>query len=437
MTQRLAESLSLAVQIPTLSHADPDKEDRKVFQEFLDFLEERYPKMYEKLEVKRFGDSILYIWRGKKEEGELILAHYDVVPHEGQEWSADPFGGEISDGYVIGRGTLDDKGNCILLHEAVESLLREKFKPEKTIYLAIGADEEVGGRRGAVQMAAYLKEIGAQIHTILDEGGAVSVDAIKGGEKPFALIGLAEKGATNFKLTLRGSGGHSSMPPPSNAIGRMAKLIQKIEENPPKVRLTPTVQAMFEAMAPFMGSQGKLLGKIRKLFPIVSKFLVASPTTNAFVRTTFCVTMIDGGNAPNVIPAKAEAIVNARILQGESVESVMTYLRKQLGEEVEIEVILHEEPSRVTPHDTQEFQLLKESVEYTFGDVEVVPYLMSGASDARHYQALSEHIFRFSPVVMTKEDIASIHSADEKISLDNIDKGFFFFKDYLKQRSMR
>lgn len=437
MIQRLAESMSEAVKIPTISHADPTKEDREVFSEFLTFLENRYPTMYEKLEIKRFGDSVLYTWRGKEEEGELFLAHYDVVPHEGQEWTTDPFGGAIEGGFVHGRGTLDDKGNCILLHEAIESLLNEGFVPQKTVYLAIGADEEVGGRRGAVEMAKHLKENGAIIHTILDEGGAVTVDAMEGGEKPFALVGLAEKGSTNFLLSLRGQGGHSSMPPPSTVIGKMATLIQKIEANPPMPRLTPTVRAMFETMAPFMGTRGKLLARIKQLFPVISKALVKSPTTNSFVRTTFSVTMIDGGNAPNVLPAKVQAVVNARILQGDSVEGIMTYLRKHLGDEVEIEVTLHEEPSKTTPHQTKEFAVLKEAIEHTFGDVVVVPYLMSGGSDARHYQVLSEHIYRFSPVVMTKEDIASIHSADEKISLENLEKGFVFFKDYLKQRSMR
>jgi carboxypeptidase PM20D1 len=438
MTKRLAESLSLAVQIPTISNADPLKEDREVFLRFQAFLEQRYPTMYRELEIKRFGDSLLYKWKGEKEEAELILAHYDVVPHEGQGWTTDPFGGEITGEHVIGRGTLDDKGNCILLHEAIESLLAEGFKPKKTIYLAIGADEEVGGRRGAVEMAAYLKEIGAKIHTILDEGGAVTVDVIEGARKPLALIGLAEKGSTNFKLTLRGSGGHSSMPPPKNVIGEMADIIAKIDDNPAKVALTSTVQAMFETMAPYiMGVKGKLLGRIKKLFPVVSKILVSSPTTNSLVRTTTTVTMVKGGNAPNVIPAKVEAIVNARILQGDSVEKVSTRLRELIGDKAELEVALHEEPSKVTPHDTQEFELLKDSIEHIFGDVVVVPYLMSGGSDARHYQDLSEHIFRFSPVVMTKKDVASVHSADEMITLDNLDKGYAFFRDYLMQRSMR
>lgn len=194
---------------------------------------------------------------------------------------------------------------------------------------------------------------------------------------------------------------------------------------------------MFETLAPHVGAPGQVLRRVKRLFPLLEKGFRQVPATNALIRTTYAVTMIEGGTAPNVLPGKVEAVINARILQGESVESVLKDLRKILGEEVEIEIEMREEPSKVTPSDTEEFSLLREAIEHHFGDVIVAPYLMSGATDARHYGPLSRHIFRFSPVVMEAEEVSLVHSADERISIENLEKGYLFFRDYIRQRSMR
>ncbi len=435
-TEVIARHLSQAIRIPTVSHQKDEGTDFALYDKFLQFLRKTYPTFYRKLEVEAVErHNLLCRWPGKtKEPGILLLAHYDVVPAvREQGWSKDPFGGDIAEGYVWGRGAVDDKGNLIMLHEAIEELLRQGFAPQRDIWLAFGRDEEVGGAKGAAVMAALLEKRGVKVRAILDEGGAVTEGQFPGVEKPIALIGIAEKGAVNVRFCMQGVDGHSSQPPHHSAIGELASFIKDAEDHPMPTRLTPPVERMFETIAPHMKKNGAVLKNIKRLFPVASLALTKEATTNAMVRTTISFTMIEGGTAANIVPKMACVTANIRLLPGDTQESAMKHLRRVAGKRrISAEILKPGKPSAVTPTDTEEWRAMETLVQRHFPDAVVSPYLMMGGTDASHYEAITTHTFRFTGIRATKEETARVHGVDERISFENLASGTRFFIEFAK-----
>jgi len=271
------------------------------------------------------GGSLLYTWPGSDQSGPALLltAHQDVVPVEtGSEgkWSAPPFSGAIANGFVIGRGAIDDKGSLMAILEATEQLLARGYRPRHTIYLGFGHDEERGGT-GAIAMAALLKQRGAKIGLALDEGFAVLDGVIVGVNAPVALIGVAEKGYVSVELTAAGSGGHSSMPSDDNAAVRISRAVDRLAEHPFPARLDGPTAGMFDGIAPYSSGTMRLALANRWLLgPIVKSQLLASPDTAAAIRTTTAPTIVSAGTKDNVLPQFARAVVNHRILPGDGRE---------------------------------------------------------------------------------------------------------------------
>src|SRR5438876_888335 len=258
---RAAEHLAAAIRFRTVSHQDPSEDDRTQFAGLRTFLARTYPKVHRSL-VRELvnGDGLLYTWKGADASAKpvLLMAHQDVVPVEpGTEgrWVHPPFGGAIADGFVWGRGALDDKASLVFLMEAVESLLADGFRPPRTVYLASGFDEEVGGLEGAARIAALLAERGVRLDYVLDEGRFVSQGVVPGVQEPVASIGIAEKGYVSVELVAETEGGHSSRPPPETAIGLLAAAIDRLERHPMPARLRGAPRREMQALAPYMTSE--------------------------------------------------------------------------------------------------------------------------------------------------------------------------------------
>ncbi len=432
MMSRLAE----AIRFPTVSYPKDEAVDWASYRAFLQFLRQSYPKVYEQLEVELVDEyNVMLRWPGSSEhESVLILAHYDVVPAQMSDgWDIDPFAGVIRDDAVWGRGAIDDKSNVILWHEVLENLLEEGYVPERSVIVCFGRDEEIGGEHGAGLMAAKLREQGERFHVIFDEGGAVTSGVLSGLSKPVALIGVAEKGSTNLRICLKGGAGHSSMPPRVNLIDQMSRFLNRLQQQPMPVRLIEPVQRMFEAIGPDMPKTGWLIRRIDRLFPVLSKILEKSATTNALIRTTITPTMISGGSAPNVLPGQACVTLNLRILPGDTVAETMKHIERLLeGMDYQMETLLHQEASPTTSTDSAPFRQYQQLIEKHFPEAIVSSYLMAGGTDTKHYQDMADHIFRFSPVRMTKADLDSVHSVNEKISRDNLETGYRFYHDVLR-----
>ncbi|HCU58158.1 MAG TPA: hypothetical protein DF984_08070 [Anaerolineaceae bacterium] len=443
----VAERLGLAVQFKTISLANSEEIDENAFLGLHRMLQTLYPQLHTKLKREVVNDfSLLYTWEGKNPELKPILlaAHLDVVPaDEGEDsgWSHPPFSGELADGSVWGRGTLDDKNSVIGICEAVEYLLKQGYQPERTIYLGFGHDEEIGGVHGATEIAALLESRGVQLGCLLDEGGSVIESFLPGVDTPAAMIGISEKGYLSLKLTVEVDGGHSSMPAQETAIGILSLAIAKLELNPMPARLE-----VIEFMMSYLGSalpffQRMLFANTWLFGGILKKELGKSNLLNASIRTTTAPTIINAGNKDNVLPGKAEAVVNFRILPGDDLRSVYEMVLERIDDE-RVKVTPYQgdtladagwDPSPVADVDSVYFLLLARLASEAFPGAMTAPYLVLGGTDARRYANVTRNAFRFMPVLMSKADLGTMHGINEKLSFEECARMVGFYIAYIQQ----
>ncbi len=422
-----ARRLSESIRFRTISHFDRSNLDRAAYFAFHDFLARSYPRAHRVLARERVDElTLLYTWRGSDPSlaPVMLLAHQDVVPVPAgseERWTRPPWEGTIADGFVWGRGTMDDKGNLMAQLEAVEMLAAHGFAPTRTILLGFGHDEEVGGT-GAQAVAALLESRGIRPDFVLDEGMAVIRGVIPGLEAPAALVGVAEKGYLSVRLTVRQPGGHSSTPPPHTAVGILATAIHRLERAPMPARLEGVSRALFDYLAPELPFSRRVIFANLWLFePVVKRFLASSPGTNATLRTTTAVTMVSGSPKDNVLPNEAEAVVNFRVLPGDDVEGVLEHVRAAVGDErVEVAPLgTGSEPSPVSDPDSPSFALLQRTIGEIFPGALVAPALVLGGTDARYYTGVSDDVYRFGPYRFGPEDMGRAHGIDERVGVDD------------------
>jgi carboxypeptidase PM20D1 len=420
--QRLAH----AIAFETISHESPEEFDAAPFEALHAWLATAFPRVHATLARERVGRaSLLYHWPGRDASLPPILlaSHLDVVPAPDPEaWTHPPFAGVIADGFVWGRGTLDDKAGVVATLEALERLVGAGFAPARGVYVAFGHDEEVGGAAGAGAITKLLAERGVRAWFSLDEGSAIAAPGATAlTDTPLALIGVAEKGYLTLRLSARGAGGHSSMPPPSTAIGRLARAVVRLEERPLEARTQGVVSDMLQAVAPHTSGFRRFVLAWPGLFaPFIESQLESEPSTNAMVRTTTAVTMIDGGVKANVLPREASARVNFRLLPGDSSEAVIAHVREAI-DDPEIEIVTEEvnEASPVADVHSEAYALLAAQIRESAPDAVVAPSLVVGGTDTRHYGQVSENGFRFLPVRLGRDDFERVHGRDERISVES------------------
>lgn len=423
-----------AIRLATVSHSDPYETDWSVFREFGEFLLRAYPLVHEKLELIRINDfALIYRWPGSSQEKPLLLtAHYDVVAATQEDWEYPPFSGHDDGGRIWGRGTLDDKGSLIAILEAVNSLLDADFVPPYDVYLAFGFDEEVGGDLGAKEMAQYFQENKIHFRYVLDEGGAVTEGKTLGVEPDLAVIGIAEKGNNSFRFLFQGEEGHSSTPPQSTAVGKMAAFIHDVEQKPPKAKMTETLEATLQALAPYKsGAEAFAMRNPRLFFPLIAKILLKNKQTAAMLRTTIAFTMTESGSGHNVLPRTASCVANIRILQGDTVKGVLDYLGS-LGHEFEIkEEIMVNEPTSISDLEGEGMLYTKEIIGKVFPGAVAMPYLMVGGTDSRYYDRVSDNVYRFLPNKLSEQELATMHGRGEYISHENFFRMIEFYTEFL------
>ncbi len=420
--------LAQVVQFPTVSFENSI--DTAAFIDINKFIVANYPmvdSLMEPVQINEF--STIFKLRGRNVDLKpiLLMGHLDVVPVDEasmEKWTVPPFSGEQKDGYIWGRGTMDDKITCFGLLESMEMLLQKDFVPERTIYFAFGHDEEVGGKQGAVTIANKFRSEKIEFEYIMDEGMLILEKPMTGLDKTTALIGIAEKGYTTLTLTVNLDGGHSSMPPTNTAIGLLSKAINKLETNPFPAKINGATAELFQHIGPEMTLLNKVIFSNLWLFKGVLKNKLSKiPSTNALIRTTTATTMIRGGVRENVLASQASAKINFRILPEETIESVKAYVKKTIDDD---RVIISENvenfsnnPSAVSSTDCFGYKVIQRSVKQIKPDVLVAPALMIGATDARHFAGLSDNIYRFLPTQIVKDDLSRIHGIDERISKES------------------
>jgi carboxypeptidase PM20D1 len=422
-----AARLAGALRFQTISREGAGPVAPEAFLALHRYLEQSFPRVHATLTREVVASySLLYTWPGKNPSlpPVLLLSHQDVVPVEAgteRSWTQPPFAGRIAGGFIWGRGALDDKAGVLALLESVELLAAQGFQPERTVYLAFGHDEEVGGLQGAHSLAALLEKRGVRPLFVLDEGGAIIKGMVPGIEAPIAMVGTAEKGYVNVELTARSHGGHSSMPPPHTAIGEVAAAVHALEEHPMPARLAGATRDSFETLAPEMPFVPRLILSNLWLFgPLVESRFAADPAGNARLRTTTAATIISGGVKENVLPLGARAVVNFRILPGDSVASVLEHVRQTVGPGVKVaqEGLQATEPSPTADTGAPEYRLLQSTLAEVFPGTLVSPNLLSGGTDSKHYQRLTQNVYRFLAISLERKDLDRVHGTDERVGVD-------------------
>ncbi len=438
-----AHRLSRAIQFRTISHQDRTQFDRKEFQALHDYLEKAFPKVHSTLTRDLIEYSLLYTWKGRNQKLNpiLLMAHLDVVPVEPgteKDWECPPFSGEIKNGYIWGRGSMDIKEGVLGILEAVETLLGEGYSPDRTIYLAFGHDEEIGGHSGALNIASLLQKRGVSLEYVLDEGGSNTQGVVPYVASPVALVGVAEKGYITLELTVESEGGHSSMPPQSTAVGILAHAVDTLEKKRFLRKIKGITKQMFEYTGPEMPFARKVIFANLWLFsPLVKCYLAKFPRTDAIIRTTTAPTIIEGGTKENVLPTKVRAVINFRILPGETMDTVIQYVRKTVNDPRVKVTPLGEawNPSVMPSLESESFTVLKKTIRQIFPGTVVAPYLVAGATDSRHYGKITTTIFKFVPMVIAAEDLTRIHGTNERISVENYENCVKFFVQLIRNSS--
>jgi len=433
-----SERLSRAIQFRTVSTPDSVQSSSTEFERFHEFLKEAFPRIGGQLGNETVGGhSLLYTWKGQDSALKpiLLMAHMDVVPATGDGWRYPPFSGALAEGYVWGRGAMDDKAGVMAILEAAEFLLGDGFIPKRTIYLAFGHDEEIGGYRGAAKIAELLRSRGVELDFLLDEGMNIFHGVVPGISTPVALIGTAEKGYLSLQLSAETPGGHSSIPPADTAIGIVSRALSRLETRPFPSRLIGATRQMLEFLGPEMSWTNRLaLANLWLFDPLVRKQLARSPLVNAVIRTTLAPTIFQAGATDNVLPTDATAVINLRLLPGDTITGAVDHVRRVINEpQVNITPLPAPiEASGVSDINSRGFRIIARTVREIFPPALVAPALLVAETDARHYAGLTKNIFRFLPILLGPEDTRRYHGNDERISIDDYERCIRFYAQLIR-----
>jgi carboxypeptidase PM20D1 len=435
--EHYAESLGKMIRIKTIStrdliHPEP-------FRELQDVMGGLFPNLHKTVEKTVFSaGSLLYRWPGKNASLAplLFMAHQDVVPAPAEGWKHDPFSGDIADGEVHGRGTLDTKCTLFAFFQAAEELIGEGFIPESDIYFASSCDEEVIGN-GAKETVAYLQKKGIRPYLVLDEGGAIVEGVLPSVERPMALLGVLEKGYIDLKIKAKSHGGHSSTPPRNTPLARLAKFIVDIEtHNPMKTRMISEVRDMFVTASRSMGFAYRLLfgnmwlfkGLLTALLPKINSY------GRALLSTTVAFTRMSGSDANNVIPSEASLVVNLRPHPIQGKEATIEVIRKLAAKyDLEIEVIEARDTTSIVSTNGEAYQWLVRKIRHYYPDVLVSPYVILGGTDGRHYSAISDAPIRFSPIRLSNDELKKMHGLNESVKIESLAEAVGFFRFLMQE----
>lgn len=438
----VASQIARAVQFETVTVHPEGATSYQPFAELHAHLKQAYPRVHAELDWRVINEhSLLYTWKGRNAElaPVVFMGHMDVVPVEAEaltEWEHPPFAGEIADGFVWGRGTQDDNMQVIGVLEAAERLLKAGFQPERTICLAFGHDEETGGKEGAKMIAEYLEEQGLRPAAVLDEGMAVVEGLLPGIDTPFGLVGIAEKGFLTLQLTVDAAPGHSSTPPSETAIGILSKALAFLEASPMPAKLD-SAQMLFKGLGPVLPFKMQLaLANLWLFGGTVRKMLEKTPATNALIRTTTAITIVQAGVKDNILPSKATAKVNFRLLPGDTIAGVCERVRKIIDDErVKFEPVQKfvSEPSTFSRTDSEAFRALELTIRQVFDGIPVAPMLVLGGTDSRYYHPVCDSVYRFSPLTFTSDDMKRVHGTNERVRVESLGKMVQFYALLMKR----
>lgn len=365
----------------------------------------------------------------------LLLGHLDVVGVEREKWTVDPFAGVIHDGYVWGRGALDDKAGVIANLMVALRLERQGVQLARDVIFAAVPDEESGGREGIeVLLRDHFDKIAAEF--AVNEGGRVLK---RNGRVAYVAVQTSEKGAYSVVVTAEGVSGHASIPRADNAVVHLARAIDRIASYEPPIHLTPTVQQFFTALAsieePAAAQRMKRLGDPAQQQEAAQELAHMRGSWNAMLRSTISPTMLRAGIRTNVIPGTAQATLNVRLLPGESIDALVEELKARVDDPaVHIEVRSSARAQGpAMPLDSEFFRAVEHATSEMFPQALTLPYLSSGATDSAQLRVRGILAYGLLPYPLAEADVARMHGNDERIPVGSLGQGVEFLYRIVKE----
>lgn len=360
----------------------------------------------------------------------ILLAHMDVVGVERQRWSVDPFAGEIRDGYLYGRGAIDDKGmlaaNLMTMLLLKRTLSQAGGALSRDVVFLATSDEEAGGELGMGWMVKHHPDV-LDAEFALNEGGRTRI--IEGGQRYLA-VQSAEKVSHVVAVTAHGSAGHAAIPLPDNAIFRLARALETLSRYSEPVMLTEITRKFFAQLAEVWPRDAEkkamidLVSADLKRAEAGASVLSLIPVFNAVLRNGISPTVVEGGMQFNVIPASAGGVLNVRTLPGHSIDKVVNRLRAIVTEPgVTIEITHRGEEAPASDPGSEMFRAIAEVAHELDPKMTVVPYLSTGVTDSARLRRLGVKAYGVLPFPMLQSDEERMHGNDERVPLESLHFG--------------
>jgi acetylornithine deacetylase/succinyl-diaminopimelate desuccinylase-like protein len=377
--------------------------------------------------------SLLARLEGNRPEKPLILLnHIDVVPAEPSDWDVPPFGGEIGDGYIWGRGALDMKGMGIMQLIALLAARREGIQLSRDVVFLAVADEEAGGVLGA----KYLIDKEAKAldgAVVINEGGFINTSLVEG--KPFFTITNAEKSAVWLKLVRHGQSGHGSVPAGPGALDLLVKALARLLDNPRPLKIEPIMREFMYRLSRYW----EILGPYREdcepetLESLIHEYqLMATPALAAVLHDMISLNVLNAGVKVNVVPDRAEAELDCRVLPGTDIDEFMDYVRESLDDPaIQISLGKEIEICGASPTDNQYYRAIEEVIEKDYPEAICSPFLLPGTSDSRFFRLIGVPSYGIIPAKLELEDISRIHGVNERIAVADLKEGIKFMYDLM------